>query len=162
MPRKYLADGEPQERDKEGHFLPIPEDKKLAVIKGLGHALLTGETLESYAGKHEVSVRTLKYWCAQLGDEYKDIRRQWLDAKLVDAEQMMVDASDPFKLAKGRELFRAAIFYAERRDPERYADKREITHKTDDPTTPEQVRDKITQLEAKLGIRVIEHEKQTA
>jgi hypothetical protein len=71
---------------------------------------------------------------------------------------MMVDAEDPFRLAKGRELFRAAIFYAERRDPERYADKKEITHKTDEPTTPEQVREKIQQLEAKLGIKVIEHQ----
>ena len=158
MPRKFVT-GEEQPKDQEtGQFLPIPEDKKKEILAALKHELLHGGTLETIAIKYAISPRTLSYWCAQLGDEYREIRKQWIDAKLVDAEQIMVDAQDPFRLAKGRELFRAASWYAERRDPERYADKREITHKTDEPTSPEQVREKIQQLEAKLGIRIIEQE----
>src|SRR5689334_13177636 len=109
MPRKYLADGEPQDRDVDsGRFLPINPDKKAEILQDLKTELLSGGTIETIANKHQVSVRTLNYWCAQMGDEYREIRNQWLDAKLSDAEGMMVEAKDPFKLAKGRELFRAA------------------------------------------------------
>ena len=157
MPRKFVT-GEDQSRDEvNGRFMPVPEDKRAGIMAGLRAALLNGETMEDYAVRHEVAPRTLKYWCAQLGDEYRDIRKQWVDARLVDAEELMQEATDPFKLAKGRELFRAASWYAERRDPERYADKRELTVKNDEPTTPEAIKDKISQLEAKLGVRVIEH-----
>jgi hypothetical protein len=157
MPRKYLATGEPQERAEEnGQFLPIPEDKKAEILGALKAELLAGGTLESIANKYEVSPRTLSYWCAQLGDEYREIRKHWIDAKLTDAEVMMQEAIDPFKLAKGRELFRAASWYAERRDPERYADKRELTVKSDEPQTPEAIRDRITQLEQRLGVKTIE------
>ena len=160
MPRKYLATGEPQSRSEEGQFLPIAEDRKAEVLKSLKAELLSGGTLESIANKYQIAIRTLSYWCAQLGDEYREIRKQWLDAKLVNAETMMYEATDPFKLAKGRELFRAASWYAERRDPERYADKRELTVKTDEPQTPEAVRQRITELEERLGIKTIEHQKE--
>lgn len=161
MPRKILATGEPQDRSQEnGQFLPIPADKKAEILQALKEELLAGGTLESIAQKFEVALRTLQYWCAQLGDEYREIRKQWIDAKLVDAEQIMVDATDPFKLAKGRELFRAASWYAERRDPERYADKRELTVKQDEPTTPQAIRERIGQLEQRLGVRVIDHKPQ--
>ena len=161
MPRKYLATGEPQPRSEEdGQFLPIDEDKKTKILNALRDELLSGGTLHSIATKYQVAPRTLSYWCAQLGDEYREIRKRWLDAKLVDAEVMMHEATDPFKLAKGRELFRAASWYAERRDPERYADKRELTVKTDEPQTPEAVRQRITELEERLGIKTIEHQKE--
>jgi hypothetical protein len=157
MPRKYLATGEPQERSEDnGQFMPIPADKKTEILAALKTELLAGGTLESISSKYEVSPRTLSYWCSQLGDEYREIRKQWLDAKLVDAEVMMQEATDPFKLAKGRELFRAASWYAERRDPERYADKRELTVKNEEPQTPEAIREKITQLEQRLGVKTIE------
>lgn len=161
MPRKFVS-GEVQPKSDTGQFLAIPEDKKALVIQGLSQALLTGDTLESYAAKHEISPRTLNYWCAQLGEEYREIRKRWLDTKLTGAEEMMETASDPFKLAKGRELARLAMWYAERRDPERYSEKREITHKTDEPQTPEAIKERIAMLEGKLGVRVIEQEKQAA
>ena len=158
MPRKYEPGDEQPKDQVTGQFLAYPQEVKQAVLNDVRPMLLGGATAEQIANKHKVAVSTLNYWLAQLGDEYKEIRRQWLDAKLADSESRMVEAKDPFQLAKGRELSRLAMWYAERRDPERYADKREITHKTDEPTTPEQVREKIEQLEAKLGIRVINHE----
>ena len=163
MPRKYLADGQEKPQDKEtGQFLEIPQDRKAMILADVRPMLMGGATLDQIAEKHQIGKSTLDYWLAQLGEEYRELRKQWLDSKLVKAENRMETATDPFQLAKGRELARMAMWYAERRDPERYADKRELTVKTDDPTTPEQVREKITQLEAKLGIRTIEHKEQQA
>lgn len=162
MPRKFVSGDEQPRDDITGQYQPIPEDRKQACLSDVKPMLLTGATLVQVAAKHQIHPRTLDFWLAQLGDEYKEVRKQWIDYKLNSAEGMMEDASDPFKLAKGRELARMAMWRAERRDPERYADKREITHKTDEPQTPDQVREKIKQLEAKLGIRVIEGEQQAA
>ena len=161
MPRKYLATGEEKPQDSvTGQFLAIPEVRKQACLADVKPMLISGATLEQIADKHQIGKSTLDYWLAQLGDEYREIRKQWLDSKLVSAEQRMEVAIDPFQLAKGRELARMAMWYAERRDPERYADKRELTVKNDEPQTPEAVRQRITELEERLGIRTIEHQKE--
>lgn len=157
MPRKFVT-GEEQPKDESGQFVGMPAERKDSILADVKPMLMSGATLDQIAEKHQIGKTTLDYWLAQLGEEYREIRKQWLDSKLVRAENRMETAADPFQLAKGRELARMAMWYAERRDPERYADKREITHKTDEPTSPEQVRDKIKQLEAKLGIRVIEQQ----
>jgi hypothetical protein len=162
MPRKYLATGEEKPKDQEGRWLSIPEEKKQACLADVKPMLIEGATLPQIAEKHGVGLSTLNFWLSQLGDEYREIRKQWLDSKLAASEERMETAQDPFQLAKGRELARMAMWYAERRDPERYADKRELTVKQDEPSTPEQVREKIAQLEAKLGIRTIEQEKPLA
>ena len=157
MPRKYLATGEEQPRDEEnGRFDAIPFERKAACLADVKPMLLDGATLNQIATKHKVHPRTLDFWLAQMPDEYREIRKQWIDYKLTDAEERMVTAPDPFQLAKGRELARLAMWRAERRDPERYADKRELTVKTDEPTTPEAVRQRISELEERLGIRTIE------
>jgi hypothetical protein len=158
MPRKYLATGDEKLKDGEtGRFLEIPQERKAACLADVKPMLMSGATLDQIAEKHQVGKSTLDYWLAQLGEEYREIRKQWLDSKLVSAEQRMETASDPFQLAKGRELARMAMWYAERRDPERYADKRELTVKNEEPQTPEAIREKIAMLEQRLGVRVIEH-----
>lgn len=162
MPRKYLASGEERPRNESGSFVDLPAEKKQAVLADVRPMLLAGATLLDIATKHEIAPRTLDYWLAQLGDEYRDIRKQWIDSKLASSEDQMQTASDPFQLAKGRELARMAMWYAERRDPERYADKRELTVKNDEPQTPEAIREKIASLEQRLGVKTIEHEKQEA
>lgn len=158
MPRKYLVTGEERPRDEKGAFVELPAERKNEVLAAVKPMLMAGATLPEIAAHFGIASRTLDYWLAQLGDEYKEIRRQWVDIKLAAAEEKMETAPDPFQLAKGRELFRAASWYAERRDPERYADKRELTVKSDEPQTPEQVRERIRQLEERLGIRTIQHE----
>lgn len=161
MPRKYatLATGEEQVRDDvTGQFNPVPVERKQACLNDVKPMLLGGATLDQIAEKHQVGKSTLDYWLSQLGDEYKEIRKQWLDSKLVKAENRMETATDPFQLAKGRELARLAMWYAERRDPERYADKRELTVKNEEPQTPEAIRSKITQLEERLGVKTITQE----
>lgn len=158
MPRKYeLATGEPREHDVEtGRFLEIPAERKQACLADVKPMLLAGATLDQIAEKHQVGKSTLDFWLAQMPEEYREVRKQWLDNKLVSAESRMETAADPFQLAKGRELARMAMWYAERRDPERYADKRELTVKQDEPTSPEAIRSKIEQLEARLGVKTVE------
>lgn len=157
MPRKYLATGEDQGRgEQDGRFLAIDQDRKSACLADVKPMLLTGATLDQIAEKHQVHPRTLDFWLAQMPEEYREIRKQWIDYKLTDAEERMVNAPDPFQLAKGRELARLAMWRAERRDPERYADKRELTVKNEDPQTPEAIREKINQLEQRLGVKTIE------
>lgn len=136
--------------------MPIPAERKAEILGALKTELLSGGTMEKIAAKFDISPRTLNYWCAQLGDEYTEIRKQWLDSKLADSEDRMASATDPFKLAQGRELARLAMWWAERRDPARYADKRELTVKNDEPTTPEAIRKKIDELEGRLGVKTIE------
>lgn len=162
MPRKYLANGEPQPRSEEGVFLSIPEERKQACLADVKPMLLSGADLPAIAAKHNISVRTLNYWLAQMGDEYKAIRRQWLDTKLASAEDRMESADDPFQLAKGRELARMAMWWAERRDPDRYADKKELTVKDAEPTDPEAIRKRITDLETRLGVRTIDGQAKVA
>lgn len=157
MPRKYVP-GEERERDPEtGQLVAMAPELKQAILDDVKPMLLSGATLDQIAAKHNIAPRTLDYWLAAMPEEYKEIRKQWIDMKLVTSERLVIDSKDPFQLAKGREWFRIASWYAERRDPERYADKRELTVKTDEPQTDEQVRAKIQQLEAKLNIRTIEH-----
>lgn len=165
MPRKYLASGEPQERSEVGQFAPIPEDRKAACLADVRPTLLAGGTLDDVAAKHQVHPRTLDFWLAQMPEEHRETIKQWVDYKLTSSEERMETAKDPFELAKGRELARLAMWRAERRDPGRYADKRELTVKQDEPTTPEAIRAKIEQLEARLGVRIIngtESEQQAA
>jgi transposase-like protein len=155
MPRKYLATGEEQPKDAEGKFDCIPLERKAACLADVKPMLLEGATLDQIAQKHQVHPRTLDFWLAQMPEEYREIRKQWIDYKLTDAEERMVNAPDPFQLAKGRELARLAMWRAERRDPERYADKRELTVKHDEPQTPEAIREKINTLEQRLGVKTI-------
>lgn len=163
MPRKFLTDGTEKPQDElTGQFLEIPQERKQACLDDVKPMLMAGATLAQIAEKHAVGLSTINFWLAQMPEEYREIRKQWLDSKLASSEAKMQDASDPFQLAKGRELARMAMWYAERRDPERYADKRELTVKQDEPQTPEAIRERIQMLEGKLGVRVIEGEKQAA
>jgi hypothetical protein len=162
MPRKYLADGTPQPRDEgSGRFLAISDERKEACLADVRPMLMSGATLDDIAAKHQVAPKTLDLWLAQIPEEHKETIRQWIDYKLVSSEERMENATDPFQLAKGRELARLAMWRAERRDPGRYADKRELTVKQDEPTTPEAIRERIGLLEQRLGVRVIDHKPDT-
>lgn len=135
-----------------------PAQMKARIMDDIKPRLLAGERIKDLAAEHGLPWRTLEYWLAQLGDEYRGLRRAWIDSKLVDAEVGVAEAPDKLELLRARELVRIAQWYAERRDPERYAPKSELTVKEDDPKTPDEVRTRITELEARLNIRTIEPE----
>src|SRR5437899_942836 len=107
---------------------------KTAIIKSAKSAILNGEsTLSTIAQAHGIARRTLQYWLAELGDEYKMLRQAWIDNILVDAGEELEAvrtavpvreiATENLRLARARELWKRACWYAERRDPERYGPK---------------------------------------
>jgi transposase-like protein len=159
MPRKWSPAKLPRD-PKTGRMLSsVPEDKKLQIIEEAKRRIIEDHSrLDEIAADHGISPRLLDYWMAGLGEEYRALRRAWLDRKLVESEENIAVSEDPFNLAKARELRKCAEWYAERRDPERYGQKQEITHKQDEPTDPQEIRKKIEELESKLGVKTITQE----
>ena len=76
------------------------------------------------AAKHGIAERTLEYWLAGLGDEYIELRRIWIDNLLQEAGDLLKDTREDgaaaLRLARARELWKRATWYAERRDRARY------------------------------------------
>lgn len=115
------AAGIPQPR-AGGH--KYPDEFKRKVIEDAKDAILyEGATCQQIADKHAIHERTLRYWLSDLGDEYTQIRRLWIDNLLLDAGEEIERADDDFPLARARELWKRATWYAERRDPARYGAK---------------------------------------
>ena len=113
-----------------------PPKKKQAIIEQAKHAILEGNaSLQAIADHFAVPKRTLQFWLAQLGDEYRVLRQAWIDNILIEAgeeiEAVKTSApvskigSEQLRLARARELWKRASWYAERRDAERYGVNRE-------------------------------------
>ena len=111
-----------QQQDKStGRFLPVHNtDKRNEVIQAIPDQVMAGMTLDQIAAHHNVPKSTLCLWLHHMGDEYKELRNTWLDLMLIKSTEAIDSAKDPLELARGREQFRYATWYAERRDPNRY------------------------------------------
>lgn len=82
---------------------------------------MAGDTLDQIADDNGIGRSTLDLWLHALGDDYKQLRQVWLDSLLQKAGEKLEDESaDALGLARARELFKRACWYAERRDPTRY------------------------------------------
>lgn len=126
MPRKVRAE-QPQVLSKRGRTgLPIAEDKKQSILDDAKAQILAGLTIDQIAEKHGIAPRTLEYWLSAMGDEYQQLRQAWLDGMLIDAGELLKDADDPMRLARARELWKRATWYAERRDRARYGQDQQI------------------------------------
>ena len=112
----------------------ILEDAKLRIMEG--------DTLSQIAHKHGIGERTLDTWLHGLGEEYQELRQAWVDKMLMDAGKEIEDSlvpiascdgqdlidqngqrierTDKERLARARELWKRATWYAERRDRARY------------------------------------------
>jgi len=95
---------------------PVPTDTKLAILEDTKTSLLAGDTLAQTAARHGITSRCLHKWLASLGDEYVQLRQQWVDNMLDDAGDELERADDPVRIARARELWKRATWYAERRD----------------------------------------------
>lgn len=96
-----------------------PEQRQ-AIVDAALDGIVQGRTLADIAADHGITTRCLQYWLHDLGDDYARLRQAWLDAMLADAGEELEQAEDQFRLARARELFKRATWYAERRDPARY------------------------------------------
>jgi transposase-like protein len=103
---------------------PVPPEARKEVLEDAKALILQGKSLAEIAEKHGIAERTLEYWLAALGDEYARLRQLWVDSMLHEASDLLKDtredAAAPLRLARARELWKRATWYAERRDRARY------------------------------------------
>lgn len=126
---------------------------KLAACDALGidalcEKLIAGDSQTKIAKDIGVSIATLCNWIA--GDPERSARAR--EARIAAArsfdemaEQVLVDASDPFGLAKARELASHYRWKASKSNPREYGDKIEIDQRTTITDLTEE------QLDAKLA-----------
>lgn len=107
----------------------IAKDRKAAILTDAKERILQGSTLAQIAVSHGIDTKTLNTWLMALGDEYTELRQAWIDNMLIEAKEELDSADDNFPLARARERWKAATWYAERRDSARYGVKTE--HKQD-------------------------------
>ena len=129
LPRKFTP--EPKDASKTRLTVqgkPVPLEARNAVLEDAKALILQGHSLAEIANKHGIAERTLEYWLHALGDEYKELRQAWIDSLLHEAGELLKDTNEagnaPLRLARARELWKRATWYAERRDRERYGEDR--------------------------------------
>jgi len=98
---------------------------KQFILEDAKKRILQNYTLDEIAVSHGISKRRLILWLSSLGEEYQEIRRQlWIDNMLEDARRDIDSASGHFPLAKASAKWKAATWYAERKDQQRYGSRR--------------------------------------
>lgn len=125
-----------------------PEQRQ-AVLADAKVQILAGLTLAQIAQKHGISKATLENWLHALGDEYTDLRKAWIDNMLIEAGNLLkgepaseltaqdieqlegktpqeISSERALGLARARELWKRATWYAERRDRQRYGDRVQV------------------------------------
>jgi transposase-like protein len=99
-------------------------EAKQIVLDDARKLIPIGTSIADIAKKHGIAERTLEYWLAGLGDEYIELRRAWIDNLLIEAGELLKDTNEDgnaaLRLARARELWKRATWYAERRDRARY------------------------------------------
>jgi hypothetical protein len=126
LPRKYHPRQEVKSTRGHAGGAPIALEKRQAILESAKVQILEGRQIHEIAKQHCIAPRTLQYWLSSLGDEYEELRKAWLDGMLMDAGELLEGADDPLRLARARELWRRATWYAERRDRARYGEQRDF------------------------------------
>lgn len=109
-------------------YNPVPAERKREIIEDALPRILDGHTLEQIATTYGITGRTLHTWLMSLGDEYQSLRQYLIDSKLAESSEAIDTAKDQLQLARAREQFRVASWYAERRDRARYGQQVQVEH----------------------------------
>lgn len=75
-----------------------------------------GATLDEVADKTEIGKPTLRMWLTALGDEYADIRKDYVDNLLTTAIERIDESQDFLSLARAKQQWVYSTWIAERRD----------------------------------------------
>ena len=94
----------------------IPLDRKQLILEDAKERILKNHTLEQIAKTHGITKRTLNTWLMSLGDEYQELRQLCIDNMLAEALEEIDNSDSNFPLARANSKWRAATWYAERRD----------------------------------------------
>jgi len=98
----------------------IPLDRKQLILEDAKERILKNHTLEQIAKTHGITKRTLNSWLMSLRDEYQELRQFCIDNMLAEALDEIDNSESNFPLARANSKWRAATWYAERRDQQRY------------------------------------------
>jgi len=98
----------------------IPIKRKELILADAKERILKNHTLEQIAQSHKITKRTLNTWLMSLGDEYQELRQLCIDNMLAEALEEIDNSDSNFPLARANSKWRAATWYAERRDQQRY------------------------------------------
>ena len=130
-PKVKPSDLERQARNEAGRFLTVytPELKAKALEAALT-ALEAGARVEQVAHSHGIPVSTMYSWL--IGDpRASSLRSQFFDGQTARNLTEIRYSESPLELARAREELSGWIKVAERRDPTAWAQKQEISVKTE-------------------------------
>jgi len=94
----------------------IPLERKELILADAKERILKNHTLEQIAKSHGITKRTLNTWLMSLGDEYQELRQLCIDNMLAEALEEIDNSDSNFPLARANSKWKAATWYAERRD----------------------------------------------
>jgi len=94
----------------------IPLDRKERILEDAKNRILKNHTLEQIAKTHGITKRTLNTWLMSLGDEYQELRQLCIDNMLAEALDDIDNSDSNFPLARANSKWKAATWFAERRD----------------------------------------------
>ncbi len=97
----------------------IPLERKQLVLKDAIDRILKNHTLKQIAKSHGITKHTLNTWLMLLGEEYQELRRVWVDNILTEALEEKDNATENFP-PRANSKRKAATWYAERKDQQRY------------------------------------------
>jgi len=110
----------------------VKDEERNSIKEDAYKRLEIGETTDAIAASHNVPGSTLRYWL--LNDPKANAARLSLvHAEMARTLDDMKEAAHPLALARAREEFRAWSWLAERRHPDLYGQKQEVTHKVPEP-----------------------------
>ncbi len=98
----------------------IPLERKELILADAKERILKNHTLEQIAQSHKITKRTLNTWLMSLGDEYQELRQLCIDNMLAEALEEIDNSESNFPLSRANSKWKAATWYAERRDQQRY------------------------------------------
>ncbi len=102
----------------------IPLERKELILADAKERILENHTLEQIAQSHKITKRTLNTWLMSLGDEYQELRQLCIDNMLAEALEEIDNSDSNFPLARANSKWKAATWFAERRDQQRYGGNR--------------------------------------
>ena len=121
------------ERSDKGHpHRSYTQEEKSTILDGVAEAIKNGESTQHYADRHKMPVTTLQAWIVG-NPEVAKARDELLALELLIRVNAIDNAQDALCLARAREGFRAWSWLAERRSPDLYGQKQEVTHKLPEP-----------------------------
>lgn len=112
--------------------LPVPLDRRNAIVQAAIEDIRNGISTEIIGAKHGVSGACIRQWLiTDAQPETDQARAEFVSSKMMEAIDSIDVSQDAVSLARAREQFKSWSWLAERRVPNLFGQKQEITHKHD-------------------------------